>query len=117
MAAILTTLTIPAFGQAGSNTPQGEPLNASVKSTATAEKKGLLTDDMRPRFQAYVVQQAVPSYTYSSDIVVGAELPQQGVTYYDVPRDYGETQYRYTVVNSRPVLVDPATRRVVQVIQ
>ena len=33
-----------------------------------------------------------------------------------VPREYGVTQYRYTVVTDRTVLVDPGTGRVVQVI-
>jgi len=29
-----------------------------------------------------------------------------GVTYYEVPKEYGVTKYRYTVVNDRPVLVE-----------
>lgn len=116
-AAILASLTAPAFSQAGSATPLGEPTTGSAKATATAEEKGLIRPEYRARFQTYVVQQAPPSYTYSSDLTVGAVLPEQGVTYYDVPPEYGVSQYRYTVVNSRPVLVDPGTRRVIQVIQ
>lgn len=114
--AVLATLTLPAFAQQG-NTPRGEPLSGSVKATATAEEKGLITPEMRPRFQAYVVQQAPPSFAYSSDLAVGTVLPEQGVTYHAVPPEYGATQYRYTVVNSRPVLVEPTTRRVVQIIR
>jgi len=34
----------------------------------------------------------------------------------EVPREYGVTRYRYTVVNDRSVLVDPSTHRIVQVI-
>jgi len=34
----------------------------------------------------------------------------------EVPREYGVTRYRYTVVNDRTVLVDPSTHRIVQVI-
>jgi hypothetical protein len=30
------------------------------------------------------------------------------VTYYEVPREYGAREYRYTIINDRPVLVDPA---------
>ena len=116
-AAVLTGLTSAAFAQAGAETPRGEPITGSVKATATAEEKGLIAPPYRARFQTYVVQQAPPSFTYSSDLTVGAVLPEQGVTYYEVPAEYGVTQYRYTVVNSRPVLVDPGTRRVVQVIQ
>ena len=78
---------------------------------------GGIADSNRPPFQTYVVQQNRPSYTYSQPVVIGAELPDQGVTYYDVPPQYGQTQYRYTVVNNRTVLVDPQTRRVIQVIE
>jgi hypothetical protein len=39
------------------------------------------------------------------------------VQYYEVPQQYGVSNYRYTVVNETPVLVDPGTRRIVQVIR
>ena len=48
---------------------------------------------------------------------VGARLPASGVTYYEVPAQYGVRDYRYTVVNERPVLVDPRTHTIVQVIE
>jgi len=35
----------------------------------------------------------------------------------DVPPEYGAREYRYTVVNDRPVLVDPRTRRIVEVVE
>ena len=44
-------------------------------------------------------------------------LPDDGVTYYDVPPEYGVRDYRYTVVNGRTVLVDPRTHRVVEVVE
>jgi hypothetical protein len=43
-------------------------------------------------------------------------LPEAGVTYYDVPPEYSVREYRYTVVNETPVLVEPRTRRVIEVI-
>jgi hypothetical protein len=43
-------------------------------------------------------------------------LPESGVTYYDVPADYHVSGYRYTYVNDHAVLVDPHTRRIVQII-
>ncbi len=46
-----------------------------------------------------------------------ADLPSSGVTYYDVPKEYGVTKYRDTVVNDRTVLVDPGTHKVIQVIE
>lgn len=78
---------------------------------------GVLGVDERPRFRSYVVEQRRPSYAYRDELRVGAVLPEAGVTYYDVPAEYnGARNYRYTVVNNRTVLVDPATRRVVEVI-
>lgn len=78
---------------------------------------GLLGADQRPRFQHYVVEQHRPSYIYRGDVRVGAELPEAGVTYYDVPVEYGVRDYRYTVVNDRTVLVDPRTHRIVEVVE
>jgi hypothetical protein len=78
---------------------------------------GILGVDDRPRFRTYVVEQRVPSYRYESEFRVGAVLPEQGVTYYEVPAEYHVTGYRYTYVNDRAVLVDPNTRRIVQIIE
>jgi hypothetical protein len=78
---------------------------------------GILGVDQRPRFRSYVVEQRRPSYRYNEDVRIGAVLPEQGVTYYDVPPEYGAREYRYTVVNNRTVLVDPRTRRIVEVVE
>ena len=48
---------------------------------------------------------------------IGVILPEEGVTYYDVPPEYGVREYRYTVVNGRTVLVEPHTRRIVQIVE
>ena len=78
---------------------------------------GILGVDERPRFHRYVVEHHHPSYAYQGDLRVGADLPEQGVTYYDVPSEYGVRDYRYTVVNNRTVLVDPRTHRIVQIVE
>jgi hypothetical protein len=77
---------------------------------------GLLGVDQRPRFREYVVTQKRPAFKYDRPVVVGAELPRNGVTYYEVPAEYGVRDYRYTVVNDRTVLVDPRTGRIVEVL-
>jgi len=59
----------------------------------------------------------VPNYTIPDRVIVGGVLPESGVTYYDVPQTYGATPYRYTVVNGQTVLVEPRTRRIVQVVE
>lgn len=76
-----------------------------------------IRNEMAPRFQQYVIQQRPRSFTYDRPVVVGTTLPQQGISYYEVPQEYGVSDYRYTVVNDRTVLVDPRTRRIVQVIE
>ena len=83
---------------------------------ATGTVGGILGVDTRPRFRTYVEGRRVPSYRYTEDLRVGAVLPSSGVTYYEVPAEYGVRDYRYTVVNDRTVLVDPRTRQVVEVI-
>ena len=44
-------------------------------------------------------------------------LPEEGVTYYDVPPEYGVREHRYTIVNGRTVLVEPRTRRIVEIVE
>lgn len=94
----------------------GGPVGAAVGAGVGAVAGGI-ADDTRPRFHSYVSERRVPSYRYEREVRVGAELPSSGVTYYEVPREYGVTKYRYTVVNDRTVLVDPGTHRIVQVIE
>ena len=72
--------------------------------------------EQRPAFREYVVRERVPTYTVPDRVVVGATLPDVGVTYYDVPQTFGATPYRYTVVNGQTVLVEPRSRRIMQVI-
>lgn len=78
---------------------------------------GVLGVDERPRFRSYVVEQRRPSYEYREDLRVGVVLPEEGVTYYDVPPEYGVREHRYTVVNGRTVLVEPRTRRVIEIVE
>ena len=64
-----------------------------------------------------MVRERVPTYTIPDRVVVGAVLPEVGVTTYDVPQTFGATPYRYTVVNGETVLVEPRSRRIVQVLE
>lgn len=94
----------------------GGPVGAVVGAGIGAVAGGI-ADDTRPRFRTYVSGQKHSSYKYQNEVRVGADLPSSGVTYYDVPKEYGVTKYRYTVVNDRTVLVDPESHRIVQVIE
>ena len=73
--------------------------------------------DQRPAFREYIIRERVPNYVIPDRVIVGGVLPETGVTYYDVPQTFGVTPYRYTVVNGRTVLVEPRSRRIVQVVE
>jgi hypothetical protein len=101
----------------------GAPLAAQAQGTvgvvrgdAVIVDSGGIAVEQRPAFREYVVRERVPTYTIPDRVIVGGVLPEAGITYYDVPQTYGATPYRYTVVNGQTVLVEPRTRRVVQVI-
>jgi hypothetical protein len=99
----------------------GAPLAAQAQSdTVAVVRDGPVVGiavEQRPAFREYVVRERVPTYTVPDRIIVGGVLPEAGITYYDVPQTYGATPYRYTVVNGQTVLVEPRTRRIVQVVE
>jgi len=83
---------------------------------ATGTVGGILGVEDRPRFRSYVRERGVRSYSWGGPVSVGTVLPDDEVTYYDVPEEYrARPGYRYTIVNERPVLVD-RSRRIVEVI-
>ncbi|WP_237479504.1 DUF1236 domain-containing protein [Lichenibacterium dinghuense] len=85
--------------------------------TATGIVGDIFGANERPRFREYVVREHRPSFRYAEPLHAGVVLPREGVTYYEVPSEYvTHPGYRYTVVNERPVIVDPATRKVVEVL-
>ena len=130
-AVVIGALAIPALAQAQGvpggverGARDGEraagPVGAIVGGTiggVVGGVAGILGADQRPRFRSYVVEQHRPSYRYREDVRVGAVLPEAGVTYYEVPQEYGVRDYRYTVVNDRTVLVDPHSRRIVEIVE
>ncbi|MBW9117415.1 DUF1236 domain-containing protein [Rhizobium cauense] len=63
--------------------------------------------------RTYVTEQEVPSVVYDGDVVVGSELPAS-VEVHTIP---SSKSYSYTVVNKQRVIVDPQTRRVIEVIK
>jgi hypothetical protein len=103
----------------------GTPVAAQAQTTGVVRAPTVVVDDdvdgiaveQRPAFHEYIVREHVPNYTIPDRVIVGGTLPETGVTYYDVPQSFGITPYRYTVVNGRTILVEPRSRRIVQVIE
>jgi nucleotidyltransferase/DNA polymerase involved in DNA repair len=85
-------------------------------NSVVVDQDGGIIAEQRPAFREYVVREAVPTFTVPDRVVVGATLPEAGITYYDVPQRFGGTPYRYTVVKGATVLIEPKSRRIVQVI-
>jgi hypothetical protein len=113
IAAIAAAIGAPIAAQAQTSVTVGVAPGPGV---AVTESEGIAVDQ-RPAFREYVIRERVPNYTIPDRVVVGGVLPETGVTYYDVPQTYGATPYRYTVINGATVLVEPRTRRIVQVIE
>lgn len=105
-----------AVGGAAVGGAAGGPVGAAV-GAATGAAVGGLTGDQRTRFRTYARGAGRASYRYNEPLRVGTVLPETGVSYYDVPEEYGVRNYRYTIVNDVPVLVEPRTRRVIEVIE
>jgi Protein of unknown function (DUF1236) len=107
----------------------GAPFAAQAQTVGVARSGAYVVDDpvavegggiaveQRPAFREYIVRERVPTFTVPDRVIVGNTLPDIGVTYYDVPQTFGATPYRYTVVNGETVLVEPRSRRIVQVIE
>jgi uncharacterized protein DUF1236 len=110
IAAVASALTAPIAAQA-----QGTVGVTPGGTVVIGEHEGIVTEQ-RPAFREYVVRERVPNYTIPERVIVGGVLPETGVTYYDVPQTFGATPYRYTVVNGQTVLVEPRSRRIVQVV-
>jgi hypothetical protein len=112
IAAIAGALAAPVAAQAQSNT-----VGVVRGGTVVINDDEGIAVDQRPAFREYIVRERVPNYTIPDRVIVGGVLPESGVTYYDVPQTYGATPYRYTVVNGQTVLVEPRSRRIVQVVE
>jgi hypothetical protein len=113
IAAIAGAMAVPVAAQAQGTVTTGVVRGGSV---IINDDEGIAVEQ-RPAFREYIVRERVPTYTIPDRVVVGGVLPDAGITYYDVPQTYGSTPYRYTVVNGQTVLVEPRSRRIVQVVE
>ncbi|HEV7823041.1 MAG TPA: DUF1236 domain-containing protein [Burkholderiales bacterium] len=114
IAAVAGAISTPIAARAQSEITTGVVRGGSVVVEQDADA---IAVDQRPAFREYIVRERVPTYTIPGQVIVGGVLPEVGVTTYDVPQTFGVTPYRYTVVNGRTVLVEPRSRRIIQVVE
>ena len=111
VAAVAAAITVPAIAA------QAQTVGVARGGPVVVDESEGITVEQRPAFREYIVRERVPAYTIPDRVVVGSVLPEAGVMTYDVPQRFGATPYRYTVVNGETVLVEPRSRRIVQVVE
>lgn len=95
---------------------------AFAQSTGVTTGTGMATITIEPaqrtRIKQYVTEHKVKPVTIKERVTVGATLPAD-VELVAVPSDWGPelSRYRYVYVGDDIVLVEPSSRRVVQVIE
>ena len=88
----------------------------TTTTTTTAPGRMTLAPEVRTRVHQYVVAHRQPSVRIQDKIAVGVVLPPDAQFYaFDGVDEVGP--YRYAYVNDAPVLVDPGSRRVIEVIE
>ncbi len=108
----------PVGGVVGGAVGAGVGAVGGALGTAGEVVGGVFGVEERPRFREFVVRERRPSFALRGPVRVGVVLPERGVEFYEVPPEYrAKPGYRYAVVNDRPVLVEPRTRRIVEVIE
>ena len=86
IASIAAALGAPLAAQAQVGVTTG------VGTSVVVDEDGGIVETQRPAFREYIVRERIPSYRVPDRVVVGATLPEEGVTYYDVPPRYGQTR-------------------------
>ncbi len=88
----------------------------TTTTTTTTRGPVTLAPDVRTRVRQYVVQHRQPSVTIQDRVVVGTVLPPNA-QFFPFEGVEGVSAYRYAYINDAPVLVDPGSRRIVEIIE
>jgi Protein of unknown function (DUF1236) len=90
----------------------------SRETTTTTATTGPVTlaPEVRTRVRQYVVQHRQPSVVVQDRVAVGTVLPPDA-RFYSFEGVAGVDPYRYAYVNDAPVLVDPGSRRIIEVFE
>jgi hypothetical protein len=91
--------------------------STTVTTSPGASASVTIAPEQRTKIKQYVVQQKVKPITVKERVAVGATLPAD-VELMAVPSDWGPevSRYRYVYSDDHVMLVEPGSRRVVQII-
>jgi len=94
-------------------------LGASLASTvalAQTSTTTTITTDQQSKVRTYVMKEHPASVKVTETVSVGTALPSS-VSLHTLPADVGITQYRFAIVNDKTVLVEPSSRKIIQIIE
>jgi hypothetical protein len=97
---------------------QSDPVAGAVAGAivgAAIATGAVVPYEHREPLHEYIVREHRPSYRYEEEVVVGRELPPGPYESYPVPEQYGVPDHHYVIVNDRPVIFHPQTRRIIHV--
>jgi hypothetical protein len=91
---------------------------ALISSAAFAQTSVIqVAPEQRTKIKEYVVQKTIVPVRMSEKVVIGAAVPQD-VALVSAPGDWGPAykDYRFFYSDDHVILVDPSTRKVIQII-
>lgn len=91
----------------------------SIRATSPLDAFSIINDTLSPKLSTYVQTKPVTNFTWTSGTVQqGAVVPYSGPVYNVVPAQYDvDKKLRLSRINNQHVLVDPATRRIVEIVR
>jgi Protein of unknown function (DUF1236) len=92
----------------------GGDSNSSADGSASSAVGGLTLED-RSYLRDYNSKRKYPSIKYEDDVSIGRVLPETG-SYYSIEGRESLNGYKYTIINDKTVIIDPNTRRIIEII-
>jgi hypothetical protein len=85
--------------------------------SAMIKEARIIGSGQRSAFLAYVARRQMHSASLVGKLSAGDVLPQEGVSYYDISLGFGAGLNRCVFIAGKAAIVDPRTRRVIEVIE
>lgn len=94
-----------------------KPRNDAPETSSTrGSTTGLVTAEQRPQLREFALTHRDKELKVVADFRVGSVLPAD-TALFDIPPEFNLARYRLALANQKTLLVDPATRRVEEVIE